>query len=685
MAPVPSPRPQDDLTTAPKSDIGLSATEPTPDDDGTTLDDAVCSDADNCSVLGEDALPEKVACDRCRRRKIKCDRIHPCTQCIRARFQCSYPVVQTRAKRQRVLILSAYESRIEHISNKIDDLTRLMESLNSTSREKTPSPLSNQRDSKYKLPAMSKPIKYSASENRTMENSLFTQAAAATSFLEEAVELSGEESAPETATALKAALETLQAVVKSQTRRSSPEEDSAPFACPLPFGTTTRDLPVPPMDKVMACMRMAQDHASTPLSWWNELKAYGDFTVYLVKVCSPGPATDAELIIAYVGLYCLFSECAAVAASESSKNDLHEQAQLCQSSLEAVLSNLGFHMPTTFDYVLAMYLTTLYCFQKGKAYASWGFISKASLLAQALGLHVPSTAPEASEDRNCKSRLWWSVYVLERSISLCLVRPSTIRDRDIMIPRPEPQLIASPTVSHGLPDLVNCGRLYGLIYDEIYSPRALAQPPTTRLARVQEIAAEWRVAIASNAKYWAALAKHFEGRPVAEMINFSSHAAAVGDHLVLTAIYRAVPGCTPQSISPECIEASRIALNGHTECLKLLLNTDPRSAMVKIWVNGALLLLPFIPFNIIFCNVVETGNLHDLDSLGDLVGAMTLLSEKPEYASCERQLQVFRSLHIVAASQNWATLGGRELDPFGTQLGSWFQESTDIMDYLQGS
>lgn len=91
------------------------------------------------------------------------------------------------------------------------------------------------------------------------------------------------------------------------------------------------------------------------MSWLGELKSFGDFTLYVVKVCSPGPVTDAERIIAYVGLYWLFVECATMASNEA-RQDLNRQAQICQSSLEMVLSSLGFHIPTTIDYVLAMYL-----------------------------------------------------------------------------------------------------------------------------------------------------------------------------------------------------------------------------------------------------------------------------------------------------------------------------------------
>lgn len=91
------------------------------------------------------------------------------------------------------------------------------------------------------------------------------------------------------------------------------------------------------------------------MSWFKELKSLSDFTFYLIKVCSPGPVTDAELIIAYTCLYWLFADCAAMTSKEA-RQDFNEQAQICQSNLEAVLSSLGFHIPTTIDYVLAMYL-----------------------------------------------------------------------------------------------------------------------------------------------------------------------------------------------------------------------------------------------------------------------------------------------------------------------------------------
>ncbi|KAB8255579.1 hypothetical protein BDV32DRAFT_130555 [Aspergillus pseudonomiae] len=45
------------------------------------------------------------ACNRCRQRKIRCDRSIPCSQCIRAKTRCMYSGrLRPREKRQRVLI-----------------------------------------------------------------------------------------------------------------------------------------------------------------------------------------------------------------------------------------------------------------------------------------------------------------------------------------------------------------------------------------------------------------------------------------------------------------------------------------------------------------------------------------------------------------------------------------------------
>lgn len=99
----------------------------------------------------------------------------------------------------------------------------------------------------------------------------------------------------------------------------------------------------------------------------------------------------------------------------------------------------------------------------------------------------------------------------------------------------------------------------------------------------------------------------------------------------------------------ECTSTARAALREHTECITLLRNEELWSAHFDLWVNGAMLLSPFIPFNIVFCNVVETADQAGLDSLKALVDALDALSQTPRYSSCAKQLRVFKALHSVAA------------------------------------
>ncbi|SPO06967.1 uncharacterized protein DNG_09661 [Cephalotrichum gorgonifer] len=220
------------------------------------------------------------------------------------------------------------------------------------------------------------------------------------------------------------------------------------------------------------------------------------------------------------------------------------------------------------------------------------------------------------EERQRKTYLFWSIYSLERGVSLRLARPSTIRDHDITISKPDPQPSTSAAIRRSLLDSVNAARIYGLVYDEIYSPRALAQPAGTLATRVHTLAAEWQEISTSKAEHLMKLARRFEGLSGSPMIEFTRHANKASDYAVLTAIYRATPGRTPASISAECTSAARVALQGHTECIILLLNSELHSAQLEL--------------------------------LKALVQAMELLSEKPGYESCAEQLRIFRALYNVA-------------------------------------
>ncbi|EEU41522.1 uncharacterized protein NECHADRAFT_11912, partial [Fusarium vanettenii 77-13-4] len=602
---------------------------------------------------------------------IKCDRVHPCAHCIKAKLQCTYDLGQKkRAKRQQVMISSVYESRMDEISQKIDDLTDIMSRLshahpsigdtNSTISHPPPNPWPpSTQPPRTNVQVYERGSHQSLTEADAIEPSLFSQAVLATKFLQAV--LAHDIFSP-VAPEMTSALKSLGDIVEAQQRRNNSYDTSNPFSKTLPPGYTIRDLPLPPIGKIMACLRLAKENSRVQSHFLLQFKSLGHFTEYVVKACSPGLMTDAELIIVHLGLYWLFYECSGISADISTKHDYAAQASVCKNSLEIVLSNLSFHAPATVDHVHAMYIAAMYCLQMNKPNAGWSFVSKASLLAQAMGMHS-STAmnSEVAEEKQYKTRLFWGLYCLEKAIALRLGRASTVRDHDITIPQPLREQRTSPDWFTSLPDGIELSRLFGLVFDELFSPSALVQPVSVRRSRAKVLSAKMEQRIASRAVSDVSRSRiliHMSlllgtSRQLIEpkVVAFLRHSNIVCDYSILASIYKSIPPeDTSSSSCPECISAARIALQEHATCISLIADQASEDLILDFWINTSLMLSPFIPFNILFCNIIETCESSDLQLLARFVGALELASIIPRYsAACRKQLPIFTSLYDVAA------------------------------------
>jgi hypothetical protein len=133
------------------------------------------------------------------------------------------------------------------------------------------------------------------------------------------------------------------------------------------------------------------------------------------------------------------------------------------------------------------------------------------------------------------------------------------------------------------------------------------------------------------------------------LLDFFMHADRAGNYSLLTSIYKSV-SFGQSSSCPECLAAARTTLQEHVACMVMVADEGLQCPLIDLWVNGALLLSPFIPFNIIFCNVVETTEASDLQHLLQVVDVLEATSKIPRYsAACIKQLRIFRALYEVAA------------------------------------
>lgn len=182
------------------------------------------------------------------------------------------------------------------------------------------------------------------------ESSLFAHAVFASRFLQNAIHNTTN---AEVAHEMEAVLDGLQAAVHSGKQQSDPLDRLYPHAKAIPPSSTTRNLPLPPIEKVFMCLRMARECPQVATLWLGDFIQPSQFNDYLFKVASPGPATEADLIIVHYGLHRLFCECSKVVDGET-KQDYYAQAVICEANLETVLANLRFHQPTNMDFAYAM-------------------------------------------------------------------------------------------------------------------------------------------------------------------------------------------------------------------------------------------------------------------------------------------------------------------------------------------
>ncbi|WZH39116.1 putative fungal-specific transcription factor [Fusarium acuminatum] len=403
------------------------------------------------------------------------------------------------------------------------------------------------------------------------ESSLSAQATFANKYLEDAI--INKPNGIDIAAEMSSVLESLRIALG---RNSNQQEHDYlyPHARALASGLNLRNLPMPPVDKVLNCLRMTKENARVRFFWTHEETSFSN---YFLNVYSPTEATHAGLIIVNAGLYWMFQQCKHAVIESNKKADFEAQAIICRDNLETVLTNLPFHQPSKLETVSSLIMASLYCLETCKPSAAWGFVATASQMSQTLGMHSKvETAQDPPEIKAVKIKLFWLLYVQEKALSLRLGRSSTIRDSDITIPVPYVDSLSEITYFSQLDRMKDLAHLQGKIYDQLYSSGALAQPQDVRSTRARSLAAELEVHKSREGRneklYIEALRQATSNRFVeaflctGEVINSS----------LICLVYRAIPPEANQGtiFGKECISSAHKALKAHRQWMSLVTELD---------------------------------------------------------------------------------------------------------------
>ncbi|KAJ5323655.1 hypothetical protein N7476_002255 [Penicillium atrosanguineum] len=451
-------------------------------------------------------------------------------------------------------------------------------------------------------------------------SSLVTHSVYAREFLESAVSHSTPElfSSPK----ISEALSSLKQIVEMQdkwrgknTRRGQfpSQSDRQGARCDI------RDLEMPPLPMVLDVLKIVKE--TPPASFGGYIPF---FTVdYFIDRCREvyfctDDYSDATFITANAGLYNVFAELGFLEKDFDEKEKYQHYLRLCKFNLEAALANLNILMPANFDSIVALTVGAMHGIEISKPSVSWTLASMAIQMCQTLGYHRLSSMEQDSQDvQEKKQTIFWSVFTILNFLSLRLGRASPVPDYDIGVPSPLDICTGKDVWSTVCALWTKQSLIEGKVYALLYSPAALNQPEHERVAHARHLATELQESVLEPFEQIMA-SNLISNMNAVDFIYLRSD--KVSRLAILTLIYRAIPA-SPESGSstnfiPECIEMARASLEHHQTCVKA-------SEMIRCsYMHWAIFFSPFVPFIVIFCNVIATSDSEDLTRLEDFIASL---------------------------------------------------------------
>ncbi|KAJ0415257.1 hypothetical protein BJY00DRAFT_327169 [Aspergillus carlsbadensis] len=539
------------------------------------------------------------------KRAIRCDRTFPCSGCRVAGVSCIASKGAEKPKQARVLISSQYERKIDLIERKLDRLGDLVERLTSqlsSSNPETPLPkcpsvptptsseVSNIQSAVQTLPQNSSHGRAYPTRKRGLSkghSSLSAHSSFAVDFLHNAV---GSEEGNDSQIEFRALLDTISPIVDAFTSQPNQPAPLFPFARPEP-STGVLDSEMPPIATAVALLRLSEGEDNLDLQWTSQfLKLFlpsRNLSDLCLKIYFSQTYSNAEYIILNIALYFL-ADCiqpGGQPAGHSIINNYRTLMSTCQSNVETALSQLSLYTEPSYEMTLALTLGML---------------------------------------------------------SLRNGRPSTIVDAEITLPLPHPGSSYDPNLMSCARNSVRVAGLAGRIYTELYCAESLSLTAAIRTQRAtslsQELEEVSREARAVN-ELWANSASRLDLQSAIRSMKLSDEVLRLS---MSTLIHRAMPlqGCSSSTFADDCILSARAALRSHQAFIQEFGLAD--AVVLTSHIVWSILFVPFVPFIVLFCHSIETGDAEDLHSMQAFVSSIeSACPHSPAIAKHHRLFQVF--------------------------------------------
>ncbi|KAF7716407.1 Fungal Zn(2)-Cys(6) binuclear cluster domain-containing protein [Penicillium ucsense] len=653
------------------------------------------------------------ACDQCRLRKIRCDKRSPCSNCRSSTITCRFTGEGQKSEpRRRVLISSQYEKKIDHIEERLGGVEKTLQRLGNieqslrellkTSRQPSgrlpTTGTINSLHSSVSPAALAAHVHSLATASESTEckgpgytsnpaieqhesvpqfegySSLAAHSAYAKEFLESAVS----HSTPEVLSSPKIgeALTSLRQIVEMQDKQQDGRVHRGQLSGQLGSRRDIRELEMPPMPEVLSILKRTKERP--PGCFGNYLPF---FTVdYFISKCqavyfATEDYSDATFIIANFGLNAIFSEFGIIENDNSVKAEYELYEKMCKDNLEAALASLNLLMPVTLDSVVALTLGAIHGIEISKPSVGWTFASTAVQMCQSLGYNRLSTMEnDPIELQHRKQDLFWSAYTITNMMSLRVGRASVVQICDVDIPPPSECFVDMGIWSNVCAIWARQAIIQNDIYVNLYSPAALKGPENQRVMHARRLAGEMQREVLEPFEQIM-----IRDLNITDIDYIYLRSDGVSRLAILTLIYRAIPA-EPGSSStfvPECTQTARAALELHQACAGSL--KEASENLRTSYMHWAILTSPFVPFIVIFCNVITTSDREDLARLEAFAASLQPLCRFSQaidrlHSLCSMfstvaRLYVEAKTRKQAGQDNNMDAVGQEFDAYLTALG----------------
>ncbi|KAH7120471.1 hypothetical protein EDB81DRAFT_700705 [Dactylonectria macrodidyma] len=592
------------------------------------------------------------ACDACRTRKIRCDRKSPCSYCSQAKIPCIQANTRPKEKRTRILLSAQYERKIDVIDSRLEEVTRLLEELQTNLATPAVHAIqtigSSGSSPRPPIPASSSAhfghVVRRASDSPAIqgESTLAAHSVFANEFLQGAVQT---DAIPDSSNIeFRDALSSLHHVVDSMNQQNGANDMSYPDAHPVEC-VSFRGNELPPMKLTVALIRAAKAAPTEMATMIHEFSPLENFSELCLHVYFSENYSQADFITANAGLLYLYTEY--MARTPEKEDEIIPYVEMCRANLQTALANLPLHVPATSRMIGALLLGSFHAIDISRPSLCWTLVSKASELCQTLGYHQSSSMKnDDAKTIRRKSFLFWNVYMIEKSLSLRLGRASTIPDWAVTVSIPGMEDFYPNPLSPYISLWIRTAKCQGSIYEILFSPNSVLQPDHVRESRVQSLANDLTEIRSEQYGMSSKLVNKMVEKIGKPMSKFTFITDDILRLSLLTLVYRASrsPLKKHTTFIPECIEAARATLERHQDCMKFL--EQSHASYYSAYVQWTLLYAPFVPFIVVFCQVIETRDEMDLARLESFINSMD--SAPPVLDAAANMYRLFHALYKVA-------------------------------------